>query len=107
MAKLAVWDGLDLPLGEGLAMERRLARRLENLRREKRTPAAVRPQRARRPGGKRSTVNTVNFISIPGSIAPDQEILVFGDRRLNYAQLNELVGRLSSSLRRWGSSLAT
>lgn len=31
MAKLAVWDGLDLPLGEGLAMERRLAHRLENL----------------------------------------------------------------------------
>ena len=30
LAKLAVWDGLDLPLGEGLAMERRLARRLEN-----------------------------------------------------------------------------
>jgi enoyl-CoA hydratase/carnithine racemase len=52
MAKLAVWDGLDLPLGEGLAMERRLARRLENLRREKRTPAATSaPERARRPGG--------------------------------------------------------
>ena len=31
MAKLAVWNGLDLPLDEGLAMERRLARRLENL----------------------------------------------------------------------------
>jgi enoyl-CoA hydratase/carnithine racemase len=31
MAKLAVWNGLELPLCEGLAMERRLARRLENL----------------------------------------------------------------------------
>jgi len=28
MAKLAVWDGLDLPLNEGLELERRLARRL-------------------------------------------------------------------------------
>ncbi len=49
MAKLAVWDGLDLPLGEGLAMERRLARRLENL-----SMAAISaPKRApkRRPGG--------------------------------------------------------
>jgi 3-hydroxypropionyl-coenzyme A dehydratase len=27
MVKLAVWDGLDLPLGEGLALERRLHRR--------------------------------------------------------------------------------
>jgi enoyl-CoA hydratase/carnithine racemase len=49
MAKLAVWDGLDLPLDEGLALERRLARRLENLRLEKRVPAT--PKRARRPGG--------------------------------------------------------
>ena len=47
-------------------------------------------------------MNTVSFISIPGSIAPDQEILVFGDRRLNYAQLNELVGRLSSSFKTLG-----
>jgi len=47
-------------------------------------------------------VNTVSFISIPGSIAPDQEILIFGDRRLNYAQLNELVGRLSSSFKTLG-----
>ena len=37
-------------------------------------------------------MNTVNFVSISGSIVPDQEILVFGDRRLTYAQLNELVG---------------
>jgi hypothetical protein len=49
MAKLAVWDGMDLPLDEGLALERRLARRLENLQLEKRVPAT--PKRARRPGG--------------------------------------------------------
>ena len=44
--------GLDLPLAEGLAMERRLARRLENLKLEKRATAAIyAPKRARRPGG--------------------------------------------------------
>ena len=47
-------------------------------------------------------MNTVSFISIPGSIAPDQEILIFGDRRLNYGQLNELVGRLSSAFKTLG-----
>jgi enoyl-CoA hydratase len=49
MAKLAVWDGLELPLGEALAMERRLARRLENLSRA----AISAPMRAPkdRPGG--------------------------------------------------------
>ena len=51
MAKLAVWEGLDLPLGEALAMERRLARRLENFALEKRASAAATPKRMRRPGG--------------------------------------------------------
>jgi acyl-CoA synthetase (AMP-forming)/AMP-acid ligase II len=41
-------------------------------------------------------VNTINFISIPGSIVPDQEVLVFGSERLTYAALNELVARLST-----------
>ena len=51
-AKLAVWDGLDLPLGEGLAMERRLARRLENFTLDARASAAMSvPKRARRHGG--------------------------------------------------------
>ncbi|HZO81218.1 MAG TPA: enoyl-CoA hydratase/isomerase family protein [Candidatus Binataceae bacterium] len=31
MAKLALWEGLELPLSEALAMERRLARRLDKL----------------------------------------------------------------------------
>jgi len=52
LAKLAVWDGLDLPLGEGLAMERRLARRLENFTLDARASAAMSlPRRARRHGG--------------------------------------------------------
>jgi len=41
-------------------------------------------------------MNTINFISIPGSIVPDQEALVFGAERLTYAALNDLVARLSS-----------
>ena len=41
-------------------------------------------------------MNTINFISIPGAIVPDQEVLVFESERLNYAGLNELVARLSS-----------
>jgi acyl-CoA synthetase (AMP-forming)/AMP-acid ligase II len=47
-------------------------------------------------------LNTVNFISIPGSIVPDQEILVFDNRRLTYGQLNETVGRMCSVLKRLG-----
>ncbi|HZP44369.1 MAG TPA: long-chain-fatty-acid--CoA ligase [Candidatus Binataceae bacterium] len=41
-------------------------------------------------------MNTVNFVSIPASIVPDQEALVFGQERLTYSALNELVGRLST-----------
>jgi acyl-CoA synthetase (AMP-forming)/AMP-acid ligase II len=47
-------------------------------------------------------VNTVNFISIPASMLPDQEILVFGDRRHNYAQLYDLVGRLTTVFKQLG-----
>jgi len=47
-------------------------------------------------------VNTVNFISIPGSIVPDQEILVFGSERLTYQGLNDLVARLSGAFKRLG-----
>jgi acyl-CoA synthetase (AMP-forming)/AMP-acid ligase II len=47
-------------------------------------------------------VNTVNFISIPGSIVPDQEVLVFGQNRLTYAELNELVARLASVFKKLG-----
>jgi acyl-CoA synthetase (AMP-forming)/AMP-acid ligase II len=44
-------------------------------------------------------MNTVNFVSIPASIVPDQEALVFGPERLTYNSLNELVGRLSTVFR--------
>jgi acyl-CoA synthetase (AMP-forming)/AMP-acid ligase II len=44
-------------------------------------------------------VNTVNFVSIPGSIVPEQEILVFGNERLTYAALSDLIARLSSAFK--------
>ncbi len=47
-------------------------------------------------------MNTVNFITIPASIVPEQEILVFRDRRLNYAELAELVARLSTVFKQLG-----
>jgi enoyl-CoA hydratase len=49
IAKLAVWDGLDLPLGDALAMERRLARRLDKL--SAMGNSARRRAEGRRPGG--------------------------------------------------------
>lgn len=47
-------------------------------------------------------MNTVNFVSIPGSIVPEQEILVFGSERLTYAALNDLVARLSATFKQLG-----
>jgi acyl-CoA synthetase (AMP-forming)/AMP-acid ligase II len=47
-------------------------------------------------------VNTVNFVTIPSSIVPDQEILVFGDARLTYADLNDRVARLSTVFKEFG-----
>ena len=47
-------------------------------------------------------MNTINFITIPASIAPDQQILVFGEQRLTYAGLNERSARIAAALRRLG-----
>ncbi len=47
-------------------------------------------------------MNTVNFISIPGSIVPDQEVLVFGQNRLTYAELNDLVARIATVYKKLG-----
>ncbi|HVN29078.1 MAG TPA: AMP-binding protein, partial [Candidatus Binataceae bacterium] len=47
-------------------------------------------------------MNTVNFVTIPSAIVPDQEILVFGDQRLNFAELAERVGRLSTAFKQFG-----
>jgi acyl-CoA synthetase (AMP-forming)/AMP-acid ligase II len=47
-------------------------------------------------------VNTVNFITIPASIVPDQEILVFDDYRLDYTALNDLVSRQCAAFKSLG-----
>ena len=47
-------------------------------------------------------MNTVNFVSIPASIVPDQEVLVFGSERLTYAALSGLIGRLSAAFKQLG-----
>lgn len=43
-------------------------------------------------------MNTANFLSIPGSMFGDQEILVYGDARLTYADTLSRVRRLASAL---------
>ena len=47
-------------------------------------------------------MNTANFLSIPASMFADQEILVFGPRRLTYGDLLGRVRKLAASLRRLG-----
>jgi len=47
-------------------------------------------------------MNTANFIGLPAQMFPDQEILVFGDRRYSYGQLWETVQRLGNALRALG-----
>lgn len=47
-------------------------------------------------------MNTINFISIPGSIVPEQEEVVFENARLTYAELNDLVARLSTAFKALG-----
>jgi acyl-CoA synthetase (AMP-forming)/AMP-acid ligase II len=47
-------------------------------------------------------MNTSNFVGIPAQMFPEQEILVFEDRRLTYGQLWETVRRLGNAFRRLG-----
>jgi len=47
-------------------------------------------------------VNTANFLSVPASMFPDEEILVFAGTRLTYGQTLERVRRLAASLRELG-----
>jgi acyl-CoA synthetase (AMP-forming)/AMP-acid ligase II len=47
-------------------------------------------------------VNTANFVGIPAQMFPDQEILVFQDRRLTYGELWSTVRRLANALGRLG-----
>jgi long-chain acyl-CoA synthetase len=47
-------------------------------------------------------MNTSNFVGIPAQMFPDQEILVFQDRRFTYGELWAAVRRLGNALRRLG-----
>ncbi len=47
-------------------------------------------------------MNTAYFVSIPASIFPDQEILVFEDRRWTYGQLWQRVQQIGNALRSAG-----
>ena len=47
-------------------------------------------------------MNTANFISIPATIFPDQEILVFDGRRWTYGQLWQRVQQIGNALRSIG-----
>ncbi len=47
-------------------------------------------------------MNTANFVSIPAQMFPDQEILVFGDRRLTYGQMLASLQHMGSALRHVG-----
>jgi acyl-CoA synthetase (AMP-forming)/AMP-acid ligase II len=47
-------------------------------------------------------MNTANFVSIPASMLPDQEVLVFGSKRLTYGELLSRIRRLAGALRALG-----
>ena len=47
-------------------------------------------------------MNTANFLSIPGMMFPDQELIVFEGTRLTYASALERVRRLATSLQKLG-----
>jgi acyl-CoA synthetase (AMP-forming)/AMP-acid ligase II len=47
-------------------------------------------------------LNTISFLSIPAAVLPDQEILVFDERRYNYAALADLASRVSTVFKQAG-----
>ncbi len=47
-------------------------------------------------------MNTISFLTIPAAVLPDQEILVFNERRHNYAALTDLVSRVSTVFKQIG-----
>jgi acyl-CoA synthetase (AMP-forming)/AMP-acid ligase II len=52
-------------------------------------------------------MNTVGFLTIPASIAPDQEAIVFAQHRLPYAEVESRVRRLAGALAGLGVSRGT
>ena len=47
-------------------------------------------------------MNTANFLSLPGMMLADQEILVFEGKRQTYGETLDRVRRLASSLKELG-----
>ncbi|HXR36113.1 MAG TPA: AMP-binding protein [Candidatus Binataceae bacterium] len=47
-------------------------------------------------------MNTISFLTIPAAVLPDQEILVFNERRHDYAGLTDLVSRISTVFKQVG-----
>ena len=47
-------------------------------------------------------MNTANFLSLPGMMLADQEILIFEGNRLTYGETLDRVRRLASSLKALG-----
>ena len=47
-------------------------------------------------------MNTANFVSIPAMMFPDQEILVFGERRWTYGELWQRIQQVGNALRSLG-----
>lgn len=52
-------------------------------------------------------MNTANFLSIPASMFPDQEILVSGASRFTYGEMQDRVRRLANALRARGVGRGT
>lgn len=52
-------------------------------------------------------MNTASFLSIPASIVPEQEVLVFETHRLTYADLLSRVQRMAGALQRLGVGRGT
>jgi acyl-CoA synthetase (AMP-forming)/AMP-acid ligase II len=52
-------------------------------------------------------MNTVSFLAIPAGIVPDQEALVFEDKRLTYADVQSRVRRLAGALASLGVGRGT
>ncbi len=47
-------------------------------------------------------MNTISFLTIPAAVLPDQEILVFGERRHNYGALANLTSRIATVFKQTG-----
>ena len=99
LAKAAIRRGSELPLNEGLQSKPFHS-----------TPAGAGPDHATPPRqslqAPETFVNTANFLTIPATIVPDQEIVVFGDHRQTYQDTTTRVRGLPLHSPSWESHRA-